>query len=247
MLIAGNWKMNGSLAKAADLAECLAQQRLNRSKSNVRVAVFPPAVHLPIVVHRLQQARIYVGAQDVSAHTDGAFTGELSASMLADVGCSMVLVGHSERRARLHESNREAANKYAAAQASGLTPVLCVGETLAERDAGHTSEVVEGQISAVAERVGWENVCLGVIAYEPVWAIGTGITASPQQAQDVHSGIRQRLGDAGEQTYILYGGSVNAENAQALFAQKDVDGGLIGGAALQAAEFLRIIQLAEEA
>lgn len=245
MLVAGNWKMNGSLATAADLTERLAQQRIDYGK--VQVAVFPPAVHLPVVVHRLQQARIDVGAQNLSEHADGAFTGELSCSMLVDIGCSMVLVGHSERRAQFDEDNRRVAEKYAAAEALGLTPILCVGETLAEREAGATAKVVAAQISAVADRVGMDRLCAGVIAYEPVWAIGTGVTASPQQAQEVHAGIRQQLGAAGEITRILYGGSVNPENAEGLFAQPDINGGLIGGASLQAADFLRIIQLAEEA
>ena len=245
MLVAGNWKMNGSLATAADLAERLAQQQIDYGK--VQVAVFPPAVHLPVVVHRLQQARIDVGAQNLSEHADGAFTGELSCAMLVDIGCSMVLVGHSERRAQFHEDNRRVAEKYAAAEALGLTPILCVGETLAEREAGATAKVVAAQISAVADRVGMDRLCAGVIAYEPVWAIGTGVTASPQQAQEVHAGIRQQLGAAGEVTRILYGGSVNPENAEGLFAQPDINGGLIGGASLQAADFLQIIQLAEEA
>ena len=245
MLVAGNWKMNGSLATAADLTERLAQQRIDYGK--VQVAVFPPAVHLPVVVHRLQQARIDVGAQNLSEHADGAFTGELSSAMLVDVGCSMVLVGHSERRALFDEDNRRVAAKYAAAVLLGLTPILCVGETLAEREAGATAKVVAAQISAVADRVGMHTLCAGVIAYEPVWAIGTGVTASPQQAQEVHAGIRQQLGVVGETTRILYGGSVNPENAEGLFAQPDINGGLIGGASLQAAEFLRIIQLAEEA
>ncbi len=245
MLVAGNWKMNGSLATAADLAERLAQQQIDYGK--VQVAVFPPAVHLPVVVHRLQQARIDVGAQNLSEHADGAFTGELSCAMLVDIGCSMVLVGHSERRAQFDEDNRRVAEKYAAAEALGLTPILCVGETLAEREAGATAKVVAAQISAVADRVGMDRLCAGVIAYEPVWAIGTGVTASPQQAQEVHAGIRQQLGAAGEVTRILYGGSVNPENAEGLFAQPDINGGLIGGASLQAADFLQIIQLAEEA
>ena len=245
MLVAGNWKMNGSLATAADLAERLAQQRIDYGK--VQVAVFPPAVHLPVVVHRLQQARIDVGAQNLSEHADGAFTGELSCAMLVDIGCSMVLVGHSERRAQFDEDNRRVAEKYAAAEALGLTPILCVGETLAEREAGATAKVVAAQISAVADRVGMDRLCAGVIAYEPIWAIGTGVTASPQQAQEVHAGIRQQLGAAGEVTRILYGGSVNPENAEGLFAQPDINGGLIGGASLQAADFLQIIQLAEEA
>ena len=245
MLVAGNWKMNGSLATAADLAERLAQQRIDYGK--VQVAVFPPAVHLPVVVHRLQQARIDVGAQNLSEHADGAFTGELSCAMLVDLGCSMVLVGHSERRAQFDEDNRRVAEKYAAAEALGLTPILCVGETLAEREAGATAKVIAAQISAVADRVGMDRLCAGVIAYEPVWAIGTGVTASPRQAQEVHAGIRQQLGAAGEITRILYGGSVNPENAEGLFAQPDINGGLIGGASLQAADFLRIIQLAEEA
>ena len=245
MLVAGNWKMNGSLATAADLAERLAQQQIDYGK--VQVAVFPPAVHLPVVVHRLQQARIDVGAQNLSEHADGAFTGELSCAMLVDIGCSMVLVGHSERRAQFDEDNRRVAEKYAAAEALGLTPILCVGETLAEREAGATAKVVAAQISAVADRVGMDRLCAGVIAYEPIWAIGTGVTASPQQAQEVHAGIRQQLGAAGEVTRILYGGSVNPENAEGLFAQPDINGGLIGGASLQAADFLQIIQLAEEA
>jgi triosephosphate isomerase len=245
MLVAGNWKMNGTLATAADLAECLAGQRIDHDK--VKVAVFPPAVHLPLVVNRLKQTRINVGAQTLSERADGAFTGELSSAMLVDVGCSMVLVGHSERRALFDEDNRRVAEKYAAAEAMGLTPILCVGETLAERDAGATDKVVAAQIGAVAEQVGLNRLCAGVIAYEPVWAIGTGVTASPQQAQAVHAGLRQQLGAAGKTTQILYGGSVKPENAEGLFAQPDINGGLIGGASLRAADFFRIIQLAEQA
>jgi triosephosphate isomerase len=204
--------------------------------------VFPPAVHIAALASALASSSIAVGAQNLSQHDKGAFTGEISAAMLSDLGCQYVLVGHSERRTVFGETSATVAEKFVAAQAQGLIPILCVGETLQQRQQGQTMAVVAEQISAVVEKAGLDRVCNGVIAYEPVWAIGTGETASPQQAQQVHQAIRAQLGEAGVNTSLLYGGSVNGDNARQLFAQPDIDGGLVGGASLEADSFLNIAQ-----
>ncbi len=243
MLVAGNWKMNGSLALAEQLATQLAVKWSGSER--VQVAVFPPAVHLATVLDSVGSSPIAVGGQNIAAQPHGAYTGEVSADMLTDLGCDLVLVGHSERRVLFHEDNALVAAKFSIAQAAGLTPVLCVGETLREREADATKAVIERQIVAVIDQVGVAGVSAAVIAYEPVWAIGTGLTASPTEVQNVHAAIRAQLGSAGIKTRILYGGSVNADNAEALFAEADVDGGLIGGASLQAEHFLQIVQRAE--
>jgi triosephosphate isomerase len=210
--------------------------------------VCPPFVYLQEISRALHQSSIDLGAQDVCAEPQGAFTGEVSAAMLKDVGCEYVIVGHSERRLIYRESDQLVARKFAAAQAKALMPILCVGEQLAEREANRTEEVVARQLDAVLELSGVEAFVQAVIAYEPVWAIGTGRNATPEQAQDVHAFIRARLAArnakiAGE-TRILYGGSVKAGNAAELFARPDVDGGLIGGASLKADEFLAILAAA---
>ena len=240
-LLAGNWKMHGNANSATELVEQLAAHE--DTFSGVDMIVFPPAVHLSAVVDALASSVIDVGGQNMSQHDDGALTGEISGAMLKDIGCDYVLVGHSERRTVFAESNNEIAEKFNTAQAQGLTPVLCVGESLQQRQQGQTVKVVTEQIAAVINRVGIENLCRGVIAYEPVWAIGTGEVATPEQAQSVHAEIRSQLGLQGADTQLLYGGSVNASNAAELFAQPDINGGLVGGASLKAQEFLNIAQL----
>jgi len=239
-LIAGNWKMHGSAASATALASHLAQHW--NASATPQMVVFPPFVHLADVKRALSGSDIALGAQNLSQYANGAYTGEVSAQMLRGLGCDYVLVGHSERRAVFAESNETVAEKFVAAQGCGLMPILCVGETLQQRQQQKTLQVVAQQIAAVVERAGQENVCRAVIAYEPVWAIGTGETASPEQAQQVHRAIRAQLGDAGKTTTLLYGGSVKAENAADLFIQPDIDGGLVGGASLEAQEFLNIAQ-----
>ena len=240
-IVAGNWKMHGSRAANAALLEALLTAGGDES---VTCLVFPPYVYLGDAVRQLSGSGIQVGAQDVSAEPQGAFTGEVSAAMIADVGGSHVLVGHSERRALNGEDDALVARKYFAAHGAGLTPVLCVGETLAERDAGATHEVVARQIDAVVALCGVESFARAIVAYEPVWAIGTGRNASPEQAQDVHAFIRGRVAarDASIAAglAILYGGSVKGSNALDLFRMPDVDGGLVGGASLKAEEFQAI-------
>ncbi len=239
-LIAGNWKLNGSLQNNRKLIEgILAELPL----ANADMLVCPPAVYLAQVA-ALADKGLQVGAQDVAEHSQGAYTGEISAAMLADVGAAFVLLGHSERRSLFGDDNARVASKFAQAVAAGLIPVLCLGESLAERESGQTEQVVAEQLQAVIQAnrdSDWSQV---VIAYEPVWAIGTGKTASPEQAQAVHAFIRGRLqeqlGDVAQHIRIVYGGSVKPENAATLFAQTDIDGGLIGGASLQAADFMAI-------
>ena len=241
-LLAGNWKMHGTEESTRLLAGRISAG-VTSSASAPEIVIFPSLVHLPAVIDELEgKSGIAVGAQNCSQHTQGAFTGEVSAQMLVDIGCSHVLVGHSERRVLYAETNEQVAEKFAVALNTGLIPILCVGETLIERQQGQTVDVVRQQIAEVAKLVGIANICQAVVAYEPVWAIGTGETATPQQAQEVHADIRAQLGDQGISTPLLYGGSVNADNAYALFAQPDIDGGLVGGASLEAQQFLEIAQ-----
>jgi triosephosphate isomerase len=240
-LIAGNWKMHGSRSMAQALVGEIAAQL----PQDAEVLVFPPFPYLAELVAQFGASGIGFGGQDVSVHQgQGAYTGEVSAAMLADVGAQWTLVGHSERRQYHRESDELVALKFAAACAAGLTPVLCVGETLEERDAGQTEVVLARQMDAVLALSGIAPFYAAVIAYEPVWAIGTGRTATPEQAQQAHAFIRSQLEkeDAmiARLTRLLYGGSVKAANAAALFAQPDVDGGLIGGASLTADDFLGI-------
>jgi triosephosphate isomerase len=242
-LVAGNWKMHGSTETASNLAAQLAEQWGDNLA--VEMVLFPPFLHLSAVKAAVANTVIAVGAQNISQHSSGAYTGEISGAMLVDQGCDYVLVGHSERRELFSESNQTVAEKFKAAQDVGLTPILCVGESLQQRQQEHTLEVVAAQIAAVIDCVGLSNVCRAVIAYEPVWAIGTGEVASPDQAQQVHSAIRVQLGEAGVGTRLLYGGSVKASSAAELFTQQDINGGLVGGASLEAQEFLNIVQLAE--
>jgi triosephosphate isomerase len=228
-LVAGNWKMHGSLAANRALLDAVVA-----GVQGVECAVCVPFPYLAQAAERLKGTTIAWGAQNVSEHAQGAYTGEVAAAMLAEFGCRYVLVGHSERRQLYSETDAQAAAKFAAAQSAGLRPIFCIGETLAERDAGRTEEVVARQLDAVLGRSKFGDA---VLAYEPVWAIGTGRTATPEQAQAVHGFLRKRVGDA---TRILYGGSVKAQNAAAIFSKPDVDGGLIGGASLVAADFLAI-------
>lgn len=242
-LVVGNWKMNGSrAANAALLAELLAA----RAAWQCDVAVCAPFPYLAQVGELLAGSALGWGAQDCSAQASGAFTGEVAASMLAEFGCRYVIVGHSERRALHAESDQLVADKAKAALAQQLTPIVCVGETLAQREAGETADVVKRQLSAVIHTLA-HCISQVVVAYEPVWAIGTGLTASPEQAQAVHALLRAQLQAATEKAgamQILYGGSVKGDNAATLFAQPDIDGGLIGGAALKAADFAAICRAA---
>lgn len=240
-LIAGNWKMNGSLAAN----QALVQELLaGIGQPACDVAVCPPSVYLPQVQALLAGTQaIALGAQDVSQHEVGAFTGDVSAAMLKDFGARYVIVGHSERRQYQHESDVQVALKAQRALAAGITPIVCVGETLREREEGLTEFIVKRQLSAVIH-VNGHCISEIVVAYEPVWAIGTGQTATPAQAQAVHAVLRTQLKAASERAdrvRILYGGSMNAGNASELLSQPDIDGGLIGGAALKAADFLKII------
>ncbi len=237
-LVVGNWKMNGGLAANAALLVGLTAGW--RGRPDRQVAVCVPYPYLAQARDVLAETPIAWGAQDVSQHASGAYTGEVSAGMIAEFGCRYVLAGHSERRQFFGETDAIVAAKARAALSTGLTPIVCVGETLAERDGGRWQQVVARQLDAVAEVLG-ADVALAVLAYEPVWAIGTGRTATPQQAQEVHAFLRARLGQAGAPGVpILYGGSVKAANAGALFREVDVDGGLVGGASVDAAEFLAI-------
>lgn len=241
-LVVGNWKMNGSRPANATLLEGLLQAR----PFGCDVAVCVPYPFLSETAVTLAGSEIRWGAQDCSAHDQGAYTGEVSVGMLSEFGCRYVIVGHSERRAFHAESDQLVADKARAALARGVTPIVCVGETQAQREAGQTEAVVKRQLSAVIHALGH---CAGemVVAYEPVWAIGTGLTASPAQAQSVHALLRAQLRTAAPNAQamkILYGGSVKPDNAAALFAQPDIDGGLIGGAALKVADFVAICRAA---
>ncbi len=242
ILVAGNWKLNGSLADTETLIQGILDG-LSQVKA-ADVAVCPPYPYLAQAQRLLDGSTVKLGAQDVSDQTSGAFTGEVSAPMLAEFGCQYVIVGHSERRALYCEDDEFTARKFVAAQAGGLTPILCVGETLEEREKDITEAVVARQLDAVIELAGIDALAKSVIAYEPVWAIGTGKTATPDQAQAVHAFIRGRIASGSESVaeniQILYGGSVKPDNAKELFGMADIDGGLIGGASLKAEDFLGI-------
>jgi triosephosphate isomerase len=241
-MVAGNWKMHGS--RAANHALLTELELRLKADWPIDVAVFPPFVYLPEAVRVLTDTAVAVGAQDVCAEPAGAFTGEVAGAMLKDVGCTHVIVGHSERRHWYHEDDALIARKTMAALAAGLTPILCVGETLQEREAEQTEVVVARQIDAVLTMNGVDRFLEVILAYEPVWAIGTGRTASPDQAQAIHQFIRRRIAaqdaNIAGRLRILYGGSVKAGNAADLFSMPDVDGGLVGGASLSADEFYEI-------
>ena len=240
-LVAGNWKLNGS---KESIKELLSGILAGMSEAKTDVAVCAPYIYIPLVQELLSGTDVAYGSESISEHDLGAYTGEISGPMLNDFNCEYAIVGHSERRTIFAEQDVDTANKFAAARKHGLKPILCVGELLEEREQGITEEVVARQLDAVIELEGVEALADGVIAYEPVWAIGTGMTASPQQAQDVHAFIRGKIAalNAGvaEKVQILYGGSVNGGNADELFAMADIDGGLIGGASLKAEDFLAI-------
>ncbi|MGB5734473.1 MAG: triose-phosphate isomerase [Thiohalocapsa sp.] len=246
-LIAGNWKMNGSKAETIDL--------LNGIKAGIgeitkaAVAVCPPFPYLHLAEEMLSGTSVGYGAQDVSREAGGAFTGQVSAAMLKDFGCQYVIIGHSERRLFNGETDAIIARKYAQAVANGLTPILCVGESLEQRESGQTEAVVATHVDGIINAHGVDAFKQGVIAYEPVWAIGTGVTATPEQAQEVHAFLRARIAAKSQEVaaavQILYGGSMKPDNADELIGQQDIDGGLIGGAALKAADFLTICRAGE--
>ena len=245
-LVAGNWKMNGSRESVKSLLDGIKQGMGDVNKAEV--VVCPPYIYLADVQNALKGSKVAWGAQNLSTEASGAFTGEISANMIKDFGCKYVIVGHSERRSLYGETDEIVAHKFEVARNAGLIPILCVGELLEEREKGITAQVVNRQLDAVITRVGIKALGEGVIAYEPVWAIGTGKTASPEQAQEVHAAIRNKLANSDKsvanKVQILYGGSMNAANAAELIGQADIDGGLIGGASLKAADFLTIAKAA---
>jgi triosephosphate isomerase len=241
-LVAGNWKMNGDKTGSAQLLDGIIAGI--GGVKQTEVAVCPPYVLIPLAADKLAGTDIAYGGQDLNVNESGAYTGEISGPMLKDFGCHYVIVGHSERRTYYGESDEIVADKFGAAQAHGLVPILCIGETLEEREAGQTEAVVDRQLQAVLDKHGIASLANAVIAYEPVWAIGTGKTATPEQAQEVHAFIRSKLAEADKSVAdgcrILYGGSMKPDNALELRKQPDIDGGLIGGASLKAGDFLGI-------
>lgn len=245
-MIAGNWKMNGTSDSVKTLIEGVVSGLSADQKSDVVVCA--PYVYIPAVVSAATSSAVKVGAQDVSEQDKGAFTGEVSGEMIKDVGCDYVIIGHSERRSLYGETDEISAQKFVAAQRHGLTPIFCIGELLEERENGTTEAVCERQLDAVINSAGVEAMENAVIAYEPVWAIGTGKVATPEQAQAVHAFIRGKLSNlnasVAEKVQILYGGSMNPGNVADLIAQPDIDGGLIGGASLKAEDFLALCQAA---
>lgn len=241
-LIVGNWKMNGRYQQNAELLQAL----LSGASANEldKMAVCVPFVYIQQVKELLTNSTIAFGAQDLSVHVNGAYTGEVSAGMLADLHCRYVIVGHSERRQYHHESNFLVAQKALASIKAGMSPIVCVGETQEQREAQQTLDVIREQLQSVRSLLNDEALKQTVIAYEPVWAIGTGLTASPEQAQKVHEFIRKELSAVSEDMPLLYGGSVKAANAAELFAMADIDGALVGGASLDAQEFIAIAKAA---
>ena len=241
-LVAGNWKMNGSSDANAELTDSILAG-MPRSDS-VKLLICPPYPYLAELAQKLAGSDLSLGAQNVSQHESGAYTGEVSPGMLRDIACEYVIVGHSERRAMMGDTSDIVAAKFVAALSVGLTPILCVGETLQERESNRTEAVIDEQLNAVLDSAGVESFSSAVIAYEPVWAIGTGRTASPEQAQDVHRHLRaamsSRSAEIASSIQILYGGSVKGENAAGLLTMPDIDGGLVGGASLKSDDFLAI-------
>lgn len=246
-LVIANWKMHGGLQANQALIQLLLAEL--GDTSGVSIAVCPPYPYLASVSQAISSEGLLLGAQNVSTHDQGAFTGEVSSVMLKEMGCRYVLVGHSERRTLFQERDAAIAEKFSQLQSQGLIPVLCIGETLEQRQQGQTTAVVQQQIQAVVERVGIESFSRAVIAYEPIWAIGTGETASAEQAEEVHGAIRHQLSAqnlaVAQSLPILYGGSVKAENAAALFSQPNIDGGLVGGASLDGQGFAQICRAAQ--
>ncbi len=245
MLVAGNWKMNGSRTSVEQLVGDILDQI---SGSESELVIFPPFVFLSMVAEMIQSKSVSVGAQNINSHPKGAFTGEVSAAMVAEFGCKYVLIGHSERRSLFDETDDIVSEKFTACVKSGLIPVLCVGETAAQKQEGRSEEIVHQQLQIVLDRCGIGAFTDALIAYEPVWAIGTGQSADPGQAAKVHELIRNVIAeedqDIGEKIRLLYGGSVTPENAASLFAEEHIDGALVGGASLNATDFMTIFQLA---
>ena len=259
-LIIGNWKMNGSRSSVAKLAEDI---KLGLESVNIRVVICPPAVFIADVANvlnnsvasdsleratqavQVQTVQAQIGAQNICEYESGAYTGEISGGMLSEFSCRYVIIGHSERRQNYHESDEQVANKFIAAQKAGLQPVVCVGETAAEYERGETRQVVQRQLGAIVDKAGIEALASAVIAYEPIWAIGTGRVATAEAAQQVLSEVRSQLGAFGAQTQLLYGGSVTTENAGQLFKQLDINGALVGGASLDADQFVGICKIAD--
>lgn len=242
MIVAGNWKLNGNVDLVKKFNQTFAASELD----NVKVMVFPPA----LFTNEFESSNLIIGVQNISQHVSGAYTGELSVAMLNDLGIKYTLIGHSERRDLYHETNEIIAQKVVTALAANITPILCIGESLATRQSGEVNDFIRSQLDSVLDAVGIEGIAKCVIAYEPIWAIGTGQTASPAQAQEVHAFIRGYIASIDAQVAdilsILYGGSVNAQTAAELFAQPDIDGGLVGGASLKETEFLTICQAANQ-
>ena len=245
--VAGNWKMNGTKAEVSSLISGVKEAVAGFSK--IDIAVFPSFVFLDQVIKGVENSNVAYGAQNLCEYEKGAYTGEISGAMLNDFNCKYVLIGHSERRHVFGESNEVTATKFMMAQANGLMPVLCVGETQEHREANQTEAVICEQIEAIIQKAGIAALKNSIVAYEPVWAIGTGLTATPEQAQEVHAYIREMLAkqdtDLAENLCIVYGGSVKGSNAAEIFAKPDVDGGLIGGASLKSDDFAAICQAAE--
>lgn len=247
-LVIGNWKMNGNAKSVDALLDGLKSGCESINSDLVKLGVCPPALYIERSLNALNGTQVQVGAQNLCGEaSQGAYTGEVSGAMLADAGCHFVLCGHSERREYYGESNQAVAKKTAMALELDLTPVLCVGETLAQREAGEAIAVIQAQLDAVANEIG-DKLAQIVIAYEPVWAIGTGLTATPEQAQDIHLSIRDwlvsKIADKADSVFLLYGGSVKGSNAKELFAQKDINGALVGGASLKAEDFYAIAHAA---
>ena len=245
-IVAGNWKMNGTQESIVPLLDGVISG-IN-ADVNAQVIVCSPYIYLPLVAGKVADTAVDFGSQSISEYESGAYTGEISAQMLKDFQCEYAIIGHSERRHIFGETDQNIADKYKKAQEHGITPILCVGELLEEREAGKTSEVVIEQIDAILSTSGVESLENAIIAYEPVWAIGTGKTATPEQAQEVHKLIRETIakqnGTIASSLRILYGGSVKPSNAAELFAMEDIDGGLIGGASLEVEDFLAICKAA---
>lgn len=242
-LVVGNWKMNGNLRENAELLSKVTAGW--KGEHNADVVICPPFSYLAHTGSSLCESTILLGAQTVNEHDQGAYTGEISARMLADLDCKFVIIGHNERRRMQGETDEQVARQFIAAQLAGLVPILCVGESLRDRERERQLDTISGQLNAVFAHTGKDAFKNAVLAYEPVWAVGTGKTATPEQAEEVHRFMRAQLGKLGDEVRILYGGSVKAHNAQQLFALSDIDGALLGGASLDADEFLAICKAAE--
>lgn len=242
-LVVGNWKMNGNQQQNAELLTNIVAGWSGAHRAEV--VVCPPHPYLLSAHQFIANSSILLGAQNLSQHENGAFTGEVSAAMLTDLNCRFVIIGHNERRRMQGETDEQIAQKFMAAQRATLIPILCVGESLEEREQGRHLSVIGEQLQSVFNHTGRDVFAKAVVAYEPVWAVGTGMTATPQQAHEVHHFIREQLGDVAETVRILYGGSVKAHNAEQLFALTDIDGALLGGASLDAEEFLKICKAAD--